>query len=91
MRSARWPSARNIFFAGRAGLPEILQIFRANFAQNLRHLDAQWTLALSCIRTHANSAKSCNDVLRFAKQRWPSLRNFCVRGAPKFSGDSVIF
>ena len=26
--------------AGRAGLPEILQIFRAIFAQNLRHLDA---------------------------------------------------
>ena len=26
--------------AGRAGFPEILQIFRAIFAQNLRHLDA---------------------------------------------------
>ena len=26
--------------AGRAGFPEFLQIFRANFAQNLRHLDA---------------------------------------------------
>ena len=26
--------------AGRAGFPEILQIFRAFFAQHLRHLDA---------------------------------------------------
>ena len=41
MRSARWPSARNCLCAGRAGFPEFLQIFRAFFAQNLRHLDAE--------------------------------------------------
>ena len=39
-RSAHWPSARNFLCAGRAGFPEILQFFRATFAQNLRHLDA---------------------------------------------------
>ena len=60
--------------------------FCAKFASSRR-----WTRALSCIRTHADSEKSCNDVLRFAKPRWPRLRNFCVRGAPKFSGDSAIF
>ena len=41
MRSARWPNARNYLCAGHAGFPEILQIFRAIFAQNLRHLDAE--------------------------------------------------
>ena len=218
MRNARWPSARKFLCAGRAGFPEILQIFRAIFAQNLRHLDAglahylalertptrnraatkfcssrrtsrnhagrvhatflravhqyfsetlkflsrefnrirrkicviptpdafffgsecnydsinsqrrcgvctahagrvhaiflrgacrtsgnfekisrdfcaifvkfapsrRWTRALSCIRTHADSEKSCNEVLRFAQPRWPSSRSFSARGAPKF-------
>ena len=90
MRSARWPSARNICArrAGRAGFPEVLQIFRALFAQNLRHLDAAFAryLALECAPTQI---KSCNKGLRFAQPRWPSSRNFCARGAPKFFGDSV--
>ena len=60
--------------------------FCAKFASSRR-----WTRALSCIRAHADSEKSCNDVLRFAQPQWPSLRNFCVRGAPKFSGVSAFF
>ena len=37
--------------AGRAGFPEILQIFRAIFAQNLRHLDAGLARYLAFERT----------------------------------------
>ena len=37
--------------AGRAGFPEILQIFRTIFAQNLRHLDAGLARHLSLERT----------------------------------------
>ena len=37
--------------AGRAGFPEILQNFRAIFAQNLRHLDAGLELYLAFERT----------------------------------------
>ena len=37
--------------AGRAGFPEILQIFRAIFAQNLRHLDAGLARYLALERT----------------------------------------
>ena len=37
--------------AGRAGFPEILQIFRAIFAQNLRHLDAGLAHYLAFERT----------------------------------------
>ena len=29
-----------------------------------------------------DSVKSCNELLRFAQQRWPTSRNFCARGAP---------
>ena len=36
---------------GRAGFPEILQIFRAIFAQNLRHLDAGLARYLAFERT----------------------------------------
>ena len=75
--------------AGRAGLPEILQIFRAIFAQNLRHLDAGLARYLAFERTPTRK-KSCNDVLRFAQPRWPSSRNFCARGAPKFFGNFEI-
>ena len=59
--------------------------FCAKFASSRR-----WTRALSCIRTHADSKKSCNEVLRFAQPRWPSSRNFCARGAPKFFGNFEI-
>ena len=59
--------------------------FCAKFASSRR-----WTRALSCIRTHADSAKSCNEVLQFAQSRWSSLRNFCARGAPKCFGDFAI-
>ena len=37
--------------AGRAGFPEILQIFRTIFAQNLRHLDAGLARYLAFERT----------------------------------------
>ena len=43
------------------------------------------------VEAHADSEKSCNEVLRFAQPRWPSSRNFCARGAPKFFGDFAIF
>ena len=86
MRSARWPSARN---SGRAGFPEILQIFRALFAQNLRHLDAGFARHLALERTPTQK-KSCNEGLRFAQPRWPSSRNVCARGAPKFFGNFEI-
>ena len=59
--------------------------FCAKFASSRR-----WTRALSCIRTHAESKKSCNEDLRFAQPRWPSSRNFCARGAPKFFGNFEI-
>ena len=64
-----------------------------NFAKFSRKLCAKfassrrWTQAFSCIRTHADSEKSCNEVLRFAQPRWPTSRNFCARGAPKFFGN----
>ena len=51
MLNARWPSARNFLCAGRAGFPEILQFFRAIFAQNLRHLDAAPARYLAFERT----------------------------------------
>ena len=38
-----------------------------------------------------DSEKSCNEVLRFAQQRWPTSRNFCARGAPIFSGILQFF
>ena len=59
--------------------------FCAKFASSRR-----WTRALSCIRTHADSEKSCNEVLRFAQPRCPSSPNFCARGAPKFFGNFEI-
>ena len=65
--------------AGRAGFPKILQIFRAIFCAKFAS-SRRWTRASSCIRTHADSEKSCNEVLRFAQPRWPSSRNFCARG-----------
>ena len=37
--------------AGPAGFPEILQILRALFAQNLRHLDAGFALYFALERT----------------------------------------
>ena len=41
-----------------------------------------WTRALSCIRTHADSEKSCSEALRFAQPCWPSARiSFCERRA----------
>ena len=51
MRSARWPSARKFLCTGHAGFPEILQNFRAVFAQNLRHLDAALARYLALERT----------------------------------------
>ena len=50
-----------------------------------------WTRDLSCIRTHTDSDKSCNEVLRFAQPRRPSSRNFCARGALKIFGDFAFF
>ena len=72
--------------AGRAGFPEILQIFRAIFCAKFAS-SRRWTRALSCIRTHADSEKSCSEALRFAQPCWPSSRNFCARGAPIFFGN----
>ena len=59
--------------------------FCARFASSRR-----WTRDLSCIRTHTDSDKSCNEVLRFAQPRWPSSRNFCARCAPKNFGNFAI-
>ena len=78
--------------AGRAGFPEFsqfLQIFRALFAQNMRHLDAGFARYLALERTPTQK-KSCNEGLRFAQPRWPSSRNFCARGAPKYFGNFAI-
>ena len=41
MRSARWPSARSFLCARRAGIPEILEFFRASLAEKLRDIDAR--------------------------------------------------
>ena len=46
-----------ILCAGRAGMPEILQLFRAIFCAKFAS-SRRWTRALSCIRRHANSEKS---------------------------------
>ena len=78
-----------LFCAGRAGFPEILQFFRAIFTQNLRHLNAGLAHYLALERT-PTQIKSCNEGLRFAQPRWPSSRNFFARGAPKFFGDFAI-
>ena len=89
MRSARWPNARN--FCAR-GVPDFRKFanfsreFCAKFASSRR-----WTRASSCIKSHADSEKSCNEVLQCVQPRWPSSRNFCARGAPKFFGDFCIF
>ena len=56
--------------------------FCAKFASSRR-----WTRALSCIKTHIESEKYFNEVLRFAQPRWPSSRTFCARGAPTFFGN----
>ena len=55
-----------------------------------RHLDAGLARSLALERTPTRR-RAANGVLRFAHPRWQSLRNFCVQGSPKFSGDSVIF
>ena len=60
--------------------------FCARFASSRR-----WTRGLSCIRTHTDSDKSSNEVLRFAQPRWPNSRNFCARCAPKNSGTLQFF
>ena len=46
--------------AGRAGFPEILQIFRAIFAQNLRHLDAGLARYLAFERTPTRKKGATN-------------------------------
>ena len=60
--------------------------FCAKFASSRR-----WSRASSCIRTHTDLERSCNEILRFKQQRWPSSRNFCARSAPKFFGKFPIF
>ena len=75
--------------AGRAGFPKILQNFRAIFCAKFPS-SRRWTRALSFIRTHADSEKSCSEALRFAQPCWPSSRNFCARGAPIFFGNFAI-
>ena len=57
--------------------------FCARFASSRR-----WTRGLSCITTHTDSDKSCNEVLRFAQPRWPSSRNlkFARASRRKISG-----
>ena len=44
----------------------------------------RWARALSCITTHDDSEKKCNEVLHSVQPRWPSPRNFCARDALKF-------
>ena len=51
MRSARLTNACNFFFLRGAGIPEILQIFRAIFAPDWRHLDAGLASYLASERT----------------------------------------
>ena len=70
MRSARWPSARNSLCAGRAGFPEILQHFRAVFAQNFRHLDGGLARYLALERT---------PTLKRAAAKLCGLRNHAGR------------
>ena len=78
MRSARWLSARNFLCAGRAGFPEILQIFRAIFAQNLRYLDTD--LASIRLRIVARELSCVRSA------RWPNARDFCKREQFFFRG-----
>ena len=63
--------------AGRAGFPEILQIFRAIFAQNLRHLDAGLAryLALERISNRiSNIMKFCASRNHAGRVHEPSVR-----------------
>ena len=79
-----------LFCAGRAGFPENLQIFRANFAQNLRHLDAGLARYLALERT---------PTLKRAVAKLCGLRNHAGRvhatfvrvARRKFSGTSHFF
>ena len=41
MRSTRWPSARSFLCARRAGIPEIVEFFRASLAKKLRDISAR--------------------------------------------------
>ena len=75
--------------AGRAGFPEILQIFRAIFAQNLRHLDAGLARYLALERT---------PTLKRAVAKLCGLRNHAgrvhatfVRAARRFFSGTLQF
>ena len=75
MLNARWPSERSFLCAGRAGFPEILQIFRAIFAQNLRDLIIDAGLARSLALEKTTPTR--NHAARV------HALNFCARSAPK--------
>ena len=72
--------------AGRAGFPEILQIFRAIFAQNLRHLDAGLARYLAFERSPTRE----KELQRSSAVRATTLAEFtqllCARRAEKFRG-----
>ena len=79
----------HFFVRGACRISGNLEICRANFTQNLIHVDAGLARHLALERTPTQK-KSCNEGLRFAQPRWSSSRNFCARGAPKFFGDFAI-
>ena len=90
MRSARWPSACNFLCAGRAGFPENFQIFRAIFAQDLRHLDAGLAIYLALERTPTRT----RAATKFCASRNHAGRvdaTFARAARRKFSGTLQFF
>ena len=76
--------------AGRAGLPEILQIFRAIFAQDLRHLDDGIAVCLASKETPTRT----RATTKFCASRNHAGRvhaAFARARAPKNLGDLAVF
>ena len=91
MRSARSPNARIFFVRGTCRISGKLQFFRANFAQNLLHLDAGLARYLALERTptqkkelHRRSAVRATTLAEFTQL-------FCARRAEIFSGTLQFF
>ena len=69
--------------AGRAGFPEILQIFRAIFAQNLRHLDAGLAHYLAFERTPTRKRAATKTQILRKKSRAKFAKFPEIRHAPR--------
>ena len=90
MRSARWPSARSFLCARRAGIPEILEFFRASLAEKLRDIDAR-RAPFHIFGLTSDSVKRCNDVLRLTQRMLAEFRQFLCARRAKIPGNLQLF